>query len=76
MSFVQDVLNILSNARYISSIDLRRVFWQILLDEESTSETASLSLEEDYKFSVLPFGLKNASKTLQQVMNSIFGPEL
>lgn len=76
LPFVQDVLDNLRDARYISSIDLRKAFWQIPLDEESASRTAfAVPRSGLFEFTGLHFGLRNASQTLQRLMNNIFGPE-
>uniref|UniRef100_A0A1Y1MIJ6 RNA-directed DNA polymerase n=1 Tax=Photinus pyralis TaxID=7054 RepID=A0A1Y1MIJ6_PHOPY len=74
---VQDILDRLRDARYISTIDLKKAFWQIPLDDESGEKTAfAVPRRGLFEFTVLPFGLHNAAQTLQRLMSHIFGPEL
>lgn len=77
MPFVDRILNMLRDARYISSVDLRSAFWQIPLDEGSKEKTAfAVPGRGLYHFTVLPFGLSNAAQVQQRLMDAIFGPAL
>lgn len=71
------ILNRLRNAKFLSSIDLRKAFWQIPLEESSRPKTAfcvpGLGLQE---FRVMPFGLSNSAQTLQRAMEKTLGPVL
>ena len=65
----------LRDAKYISSIDLRKAFWQIPLDKESREKTAfSIPGRGLFHFTVVPFGLCNAAQVQQRLVDSIFGP--
>ena len=73
---VDRILCNLRNAKFISSIDLRKAFWQIPLDEASKEKTAfSIIGRGHYQFNVVPFGLCNAAQTQQRLVDSIFGPK-
>lgn len=77
LPFVDRILNMLRDARYISSIDLRSAFWQIPLDQESKEKTAfAVTGRGLFHFNVLPFGLSNAAQCQQRLMDAICGPEL
>lgn len=71
------ILNRLRNAKFLSSIDLRKAFWQIPLEESSRPKTAfcvpGLGLME---FRVMPFGLSNSPQTMQRTMEQTLGPVL
>lgn len=74
---VDRILNMLRDAKYISSIDLRSAFWQIPLDETSKEKTGfSVPGRGMFQFTVMPFGLSCSAQTLQRLMDAIFGPEL
>lgn len=74
---VDRILNMLRDAKYISSIDLRSAFWQIPLDEQSKEKTGfSVPGRGMFQFTVMPFGLSCSAQTLQRLMDAIFGPEL
>lgn len=74
---IDDILAMLRDAKFISSIDLRHSFWQIPLSETSKEKTAfSVPSRGLFQYTVLPFGLTNAAQNQQRLMDSIFGPEL
>lgn len=69
------ILSSFRNAKYISSIDLRKAFWQIPLDESSKEKTAFAVVGRGlFQFVTMPFGLKNAAQTQQRLVDTIFGP--
>ena len=76
MPNVDRILNSLRGAKYISSIDLRKAFWQIPLDPASREKTAfSVIGRGQFQFVTMPFGLCNAAQTQQRLVDAIFGPE-
>lgn len=73
---VTTVLDSLSNAQFLSTIDLKSAFWQIPLEESSKEKTAfGLAGKGLFQFKVMPFGLNNASQTQQRLMDRLFPPE-
>lgn len=77
LPFVDDILKMLANAKFISSIDLKSAFWQIPLDEESQEKTAfSIPGRGLFHFKVLPFGLSNSAQITQRLMDRILSPQL
>ena len=73
---VDRVLAMLKNAKYISSVDLRKAFWQIPLDPSSREKIAfAVPGRGLFHFCVVPFGLRNAAQTQQRLMDALFGPE-
>lgn len=74
---VDRILNMLRDAKFISSIDLRSAFWQIPLDDESKPKTAfAVPSRGLFQFKVLPFGLSNSAQVQQRFMDKILGPLL
>nr|KYP62316.1 polyprotein [Cajanus cajan] len=49
-------------------------YWQIQIQEEERYKTAFTVPFGQYKWNVMPFGLKNAPSELQKIMNDIFNP--
>lgn len=77
LPYVDSILNMLRDSRFISSVDLRSAFWQIPLDGESKEKTAfAIPGRGLYHFKVVPFGLSNAAQCQQRLMEAVFGPEL
>lgn len=73
---IDRILNMLRDAKFISSIDLRKAFWQIPLDEESKEKTAfSVTGRGLFHFNVMPFGLCNSAQTQQRLVDTLFGPK-
>lgn len=77
LPMVDHILNKLSGARFLSSIDLKAAFWQIPLDPESCEKTAFVVPGRGlFEFEVMPFGLCNAAQSQQKLMDSVLGPDL
>ncbi|XP_030760526.1 uncharacterized protein LOC115885682 [Sitophilus oryzae] len=73
---VERILTSLRNSKFISSIDLRKAFWQIPLDERSKEKTAFAVVGRGlFQFITMPFGLRNAAQTQQCLVDAIFGPK-
>lgn len=73
---IDRILSVLRDAKYISSIDLRKSFWQIPLDAASREKTAfSVPGRGSFEFTVMAFGLCNAAQTQQRLVDTLFGPE-
>lgn len=74
---VDRILSMLRDAKFISSIDLRKAFWQIPLCESSREKTAfSVPGRGLFHFKVVPFGLINSAQCQQRLMDAVFGPKL
>ncbi|XP_030767447.1 uncharacterized protein LOC115891183 [Sitophilus oryzae] len=73
---VERILSSLRNSKFISSIDLRKAFWQIPLDERSKEKTAFAVVGRGFfQFVTMPFGLRNAAQTQQRLVDAIFSPK-
>lgn len=74
---VDRILSLLKNAKFISSIDLRKAFWQIPLEEDSKEKTAfSIPGRGLFHFNVVPFGLRNSAQCQQRLMDLVLTPKL
>ncbi|KAG5864641.1 hypothetical protein JTB14_032419 [Gonioctena quinquepunctata] len=72
---IDRILNQLRDAQFISSVDLRKAFWQVPLDEASKEKTAfSVPGRGLFQFSVMPFGVRNAAQTQARQCEALFGP--
>lgn len=68
---IEDLLDILGQAKYFSSIDLPSSFWQIRMDPNSQEKTAFITPYGLFEFRVMPFGLMNAPATFQRLMQQV-----
>ncbi|CAF1425819.1 unnamed protein product [Adineta ricciae] len=68
---VDDTLDALDEAKFISTLDLRSGYWQVEMDPESQAMTAFISHKGLYEFKVMPYGLTNAPATFQRLMDIV-----
>ncbi|XP_042878233.1 uncharacterized protein LOC122257193 [Penaeus japonicus] len=66
------IMTKISNSKYFSKIDLSKGYWQIPLSEESRKVTAFQTSKGLLQFTVMPFGLINASATFNRLMRILF----
>lgn len=72
MPRIDDLIDGLSAATYISTLDLTKGYWQVPVAETSREKTAFVAPMGKYQFNVMPFGLMGAPATFQRLMNSLF----
>ena len=68
---VDDLLDRLGKAKYITTLDLSRGYWQVPVDDESRSRTAFTTPFGLFQFRVMPFGLQGAPATFQRMMDHL-----
>lgn len=77
LPFIDSILSRLRDARYLSSIDLKKAFWQIPLETSSREKTAfSVQGRGLFEFVVMPFGLVNSPQTFQRAIEQVLGSDL
>ena len=65
---VDEMLEKVASAKYISTLDLTKGYWQIPLERSSIEKTAFITHRGLFEFLVMPFGLKTAPATFQRMM--------
>ena len=74
MPRVEDLLERLGKAKYITTIDLCQGYYQVQMEEDDKAKTAFLSPLGKLQFRRMPFGLKGAPSTFQRLMDIVLGP--
>ena len=69
---IDDALDALGGAKYLSVVDLRSGYWQIPMAPEDREKTAFITHEGLYEFNGMPFGLSNAPATFQRFIDAVF----
>ncbi|XP_052406338.1 uncharacterized protein LOC127952096 [Carassius gibelio] len=71
MPRIEELTEKLGKAKFISTIDLSKGYWQVPLDLESRELTAFRTPRGLMHFRVLPFGLHGAPPTFQRLMDTV-----
>ena len=71
MPRVDELIEGLGNAMYLSTLDLTKGYWQIPLTQSAKEKTAFSTQSGLYHFNVLPFGLHGAPATFQRLMDHL-----
>uniref|UniRef100_A0A803KDA6 Gypsy retrotransposon integrase-like protein 1 n=1 Tax=Xenopus tropicalis TaxID=8364 RepID=A0A803KDA6_XENTR len=71
MPRVDELLDHLGNAKYLTTLDLSRGYWQIPLAPGDQEKSAFITPYGLFQFTVMPFGMKNAPATFQRVVNQL-----
>ncbi len=68
---IDDCIDKIGNAKYVTKFDLLKGFWQIPLTDRAKEISAFITLSGLYQYKVMPFGMKNSPATFQRLINSI-----
>jgi len=74
MPLVEEVLEGVEKASYITKMDLCKGYYQVEMEASDIKKTAFTCHRGKYKFVRMPFGVKNAPAALQELMQGILGP--
>ncbi|CAM4406575.1 unnamed protein product [Lepidochelys olivacea] len=71
MPHTDELLQKLGWAQFISTLDLTKGYWQVLLDESTKERSAFTTHVGLYEFNVLPFRLWNVPATFQRLVDGL-----
>ena len=73
MPRIDDLIDQLGQAQFLSTLDLTRGYWQVPIGKDSCHKTAFFTPAGQFQFTVMPFGLSGAPSTFQQTMDLLTG---
>ena len=71
MPCIDELIDRLGKARYITTMDLSRGYWQVPVEAASRDKTAFVTPRGLFQFRVMPFGLQGAPATFQRLMDRV-----
>ncbi|XP_035229675.1 uncharacterized protein LOC118201644, partial [Stegodyphus dumicola] len=71
MKDMHELIYVAGHSKWLSSLDMRRGYWQIGMEESSKPLTAFSTHNGTFQWNVMPFGLAGASGTFQREMNKV-----
>ncbi|KAI2653741.1 Retrovirus-related Pol polyprotein from transposon 17.6 [Labeo rohita] len=74
MPRVDELLDRLGRARFITTLDLTKGYWQVPLAEDAKPKTAFTTPSGHWQYKFLPFGLHGAPATFQRLMDIVLRP--
>ena len=66
---MEKMIEKIASAKYISTIDLTKGYWQIPLETSTIEKSAFIITKGLYEFLVMPFGMKTAPASFQRMMS-------
>jgi hypothetical protein len=72
MPLVEDVIDQLGKSTWFTALDLQSGFWQIRMAPEDMNKTTLITKTGLYDWTIMPFGLKNATSTFTRTMSEVF----
>lgn len=74
MPRVDELIERLGHARYFSTLDLTKGYWQVPLTDSAKEKTAFVTPDGLFQYLCLPFGLHGAPATFQRLMDIVLKP--
>ena len=68
---VDDCIDKIGCAQYVSKYDLLKGYWQVPLTDKAKDISAFVTPNNLYSCKVMPFGMKNSPSTFQRLMNKV-----
>ena len=68
---IDDCIDSVGQAQYVSKFDLLKGYWQVPLTDAAKDISAFAVANGLFQYRVLPFGLKNAPPTFQRLMDKV-----
>lgn len=70
---MDDCVDSIGAARFVSKLDLLKGYWQVPLTPEASEISAFATPDDFLQYTVMAFGFKNAPATFQRLINTVVG---
>eukprot|EP00731_Ephydatia_muelleri_P016412 Em0009g836a len=71
MQRIDELVDKLGKARFVTTVDLTKGYWQVPIAEEDKPKTAFTTPFGLFQFTVMPFGLQGTPSTFQRMMDTL-----
>ena len=68
---MDDCIDNIGKAKYVTKFDLLKGFWQIPLTDRAKEIAAFVTPDELYQYKVMHFGMKNSTATFERLINMV-----
>ena len=68
---IDDCIDRIGPAKFVSKLDLLKGYWQVPLTERARRLSAFVTPQGLYQYKVMPFGMKNAPATFHKLINQL-----
>ncbi|MCU7801257.1 MAG: reverse transcriptase, partial [gamma proteobacterium symbiont of Lucinoma myriamae] len=68
---IDDCIDKIGSAKYVTKFDLLKGYWQVPLTERAKEVSAFVTPNGLYQYKVMPFGMKNSPATFQRLINTL-----
>ena len=68
---LDDLIDSVGNAKFVTKIDLQKGYYQVLLTPNASDISAFVTPDGLYKYLRMPFGMKNSPGTFQRIINFV-----
>ena len=68
---IDDCIDRVGSAKFVSKFDLLKGFWQVPLTDRAKEISAFVTSDGLFQYKVMPFGMKNSPATFQRMINSV-----
>lgn len=71
MPLIEELLNVVGQASYLSKLDLSKGFYQVPLSDAAREKSAIITPFGKFEYTRMPFGMRNAPASFQRLMDSV-----
>ena len=71
MPRIEELIDKLGGATYLTMLELARGYWQVPMAENAKEKTAFVTPHGLFQFEIMPFGLNGAPDTFQRLMDRV-----